>query len=557
MDRSTLIVLAMTAALYFGWQASLDYRYGKDRGAKPVPAQSGAPPAAADPKAPAPAPELTVVPTPAASEPSREFVIERPLYRAVFTTSGAALSEWVLSAYDDASRPGDPKVAITMAPPGQASLTTPFLSLGAGDLSRVSYAASEVSADHLVFRTTVGGIAIRKTYRFDADGYGARLSIEVANQSDRPVSPDFRVQWPARLGSGADFTEFGLAAYADDELVPFAIAPLPSMLGFGGGGAEQSWPEEGKPGPVQVDWAGAQTRYFVAALLPDNPSDARAEMTPVEVEREARLDIYFEPVALPPGASLVREYRLYLGPKEPERLDAMGSHLDEAIQLGWAPFLTRFFTSLLTTTYRAIPNYGVAILVLTLIIRIVLAPLMVGQMRSMKRMSELAPKIKAVQERFPDDREKQQEAMMAVYRDNGLSPFSMFGGCVPMLLQLPVFVGFYSALNGSIQLRQQPFVGWIQDLSQPESLFVIPGLDLHVRVLPLLLGASMVLQQKLTPMQTMDPAQARMMQIVMPVMFTLMFYQFASGLGLYWLMSTLLGIAQQALMNRKPTATKA
>jgi YidC/Oxa1 family membrane protein insertase len=493
----------------------------------------------------------------APATPPRELVVERPLYRAVFTTEGAALSEWVLSDYDDRSRPGDPKVAITMAPLGQPSLTTPFLSLGAGDLSRATYTVTEVSPDHLEFRTTAGGVAIRKTYRFDAEGYGARLSIEVANESDQPISPDFRVQWPARLGSGADFTEFGLAAYADDDLVPFAIAPHPSMLGFGGGGSDEKWPKPGKPAPSQVDWAGAQTRYFVAALMPDRPSDARAEMTPVEVEREARLDVYFEPAVLPPGASLAREYRLYLGPKEPKRLDAMGAHLDEAIQLGWAPFLTRFFTGLLTTTYRVIPNYGVAILVLTLIIRIVLAPLMVGQMRSMKRMSELAPKIKTAQERFPDDREKQQEAMMAVYRDNGVSPFSMFGGCVPMLLQLPVFVGFYSALNGSIQLRQQPFFGWIQDLSQPESLFMIPGLDFHVRALPLLLGASMVLQQKLTPMQTMDPAQARMMQIVMPVMFTLMFYQFASGLGLYWLMSTLLGIAQQALMNRKPAAAKA
>jgi YidC/Oxa1 family membrane protein insertase len=131
-----------------------------------------------------------------------------------------------------------------------------------------------------------------------------------------------------------------------------------------------------------------------------------------------------------------------------------------------------------------------------------------------------------------------------------VSPFSMFGGCLPMLLQLPVFVGFYSALQGSIQLRQQPFYGWIRDLSQPESLFVFPVIDLHIRALPLLLGGAMVLQQRLTPTPNMDPAQARMMQIVMPVMMTVMFYRFASGLGLYWLMSTLLGIGQQLLMNR-------
>lgn len=562
MDRNTLIILALTAALYFGWQASLDYRFPKRHDKPPVPAATENAPRESSPAevtplvANAPAAEVALP----GVEPPRELVIDRPLYRAVFTSAGAALREWVLTTYDDTSRSGAPKVAITMAPPGQASLTTPFLSLGGADLSGMNYAVTQVSPDHLEFLAKAAGVAIRKVYRFDPDGYGARLSIEVTNESERTVSPDFRVQWPARLGSGADFSEFGLAAYARDEIVPFSIAPQPSFLGFGGGAADEQvsiGPTASDAATYELDWAGAQTRYFVAAVLPDNPRDARAELTPVEAGREGRADIYFEPVALPPGARLMREYRLYLGPKEPARLDAMGSHLEEAIQMGWAPFLTRFFTGLLTTTYRAIPNYGVAILLLTLVIRIVLAPLMVGQMRSMKRMAELAPKIKASQERFPDDREKQQEAMMAVYRDAGVSPFSMFGGCLPMLLQLPVFVGFYSALNGSIQLRQQPFFGWIQDLSQPESLFVIPGIDLHVRALPLLLGASMVLQQRLTPTQAMDPAQARMMQIVMPVMFTLMFYQFASGLGLYWLMSTLLGIGQQALMNRQPAAGKA
>lgn len=260
-------------------------------------------------------------------------------------------------------------------------------------------------------------------------------------------------------------------------------------------------------------------------------------------------------MALPPGAKLARDYRLYLGPKEAERLEAFGAHLDAAIQKGWAPILARFFTAMLTFVHGFVPNYGLAILLLTVVMRVAMAPLMVGQMRSMKRMADLAPKVKVAQERFPDDRAKQQEAVMAVYQQAGVSPFSMFGGCLPMLLQLPVFVGFYSALQGSIQLRQQPFYGWISDLSQPESLFMLPAIDLHVRALPLLLGGAMVLQQRLTPTPNMDPAQARMMQIVMPVMMTVMFYQFASGLGLYWLMSTLLGIGQQLLMNRsKPPA---
>jgi YidC/Oxa1 family membrane protein insertase len=160
--------------------------------------------------------------------------------------------------------------------------------------------------------------------------------------------------------------------------------------------------------------------------------------------------------------------------------------------------------------------------------------------------------MKEIQERFPDDRQKQSEATMALYKEAGVNPLSMVTGCLPMFLQLPVFIGFYNTLQGAIQLRQQPFVGWIDDLSQPEALFVIPGIDLPVRLLPILMGASMVAQQKLTP-STMDPAQARIMLIMMPVMFTVMFYQFASGLVLYWFVSTLLGIGQQMLTNRGKT----
>jgi YidC/Oxa1 family membrane protein insertase len=481
---------------------------------------------------------------------AEQVTVERPLYFATFTTQGGALREWVLRSYDDASLPDRPPVAITTHRE-KLSLETPLTELGQGDLANLLYRLQRPSEDVIEFEADAGNVRIRKTYRLETDGYGARLSIEIENRGPEEILPEFGVRWPARRGLGAEFSEYELAAYRTDKVVRFAVAPRPSALGFGGGAATETVRVAPDPGDAySLDWAGAETRYFLAALLPDNPQDARALMTPVVPGEEARLEVAFAPVALPPGAKLARDYRLYLGPKEPERLDGFGAHLDEAIQKGWAPSLARFFTAMLTFVHGFVPNYGVAILLLTLVIRVALAPLMVGQMRSMKRMADLAPKVKAAQERFPDDRAKQQEAVMAVYQQAGVSPFSMFGGCLPMLLQLPIFVGFYSALQGSIQLRQQPFFGWITDLAQPESLFVIPGVDVHVRALPLLLGGAMVLQQKLTPTPNVDPAQARMMQTVMPLMMTVMFYQFASGLGVYWLMSTLLGIGQQLLMNR-------
>jgi YidC/Oxa1 family membrane protein insertase len=193
-----------------------------------------------------------------------------------------------------------------------------------------------------------------------------------------------------------------------------------------------------------------------------------------------------------------------------------------------------------------IPNYGVAIILITVLVRLAMAPLMTKQMQSMRRLGELQPRMKEIQERFADDRQRQSEEMMKLYRQSGVNPL---GGCFPMLLQFPVFIGLYYALQSSIDLRQAPFLLWIRDLSAPESLFTIPGLGIPVRVLPLLMGASMVLQSKLTP-TSVDPAQARMMMTVMPVMFTVLFYQFPSGLVLYWFVSNLLGIGQQLFVNR-------
>jgi YidC/Oxa1 family membrane protein insertase len=229
-------------------------------------------------------------------------------------------------------------------------------------------------------------------------------------------------------------------------------------------------------------------------------------------------------------------------------LEAAGAQLDEAVQKGWFPALTNFFTAVLVATHRVVPNYGVAIILITIVVRLLMYPIMQRQMRSMKRMSAMQPRLKEIQEKYADDKERQSQEMMKAYKESGFNPLT---GCLPMFLQLPVFIGLYYALQGAIALRQEPFLAWIHDLSAPEALFTIPGLDLPVRLLPILMGGSMVLQSRMTP-TTMDPAQARMMNTVMPVMFTFMFYQFASGLVLYWLVSNLLGIGQQLLVNRDP-----
>ena len=231
-----------------------------------------------------------------------------------------------------------------------------------------------------------------------------------------------------------------------------------------------------------------------------------------------------------------------------DRLEAIGAEMVRSVDLGWSWVqpLTRFFSLLLKMMYSAIPNYGVAIILLTILVRVVTAPLTIKQMRSMERMRALSPKLKELQEKHKDNKQKQSEATMALYKSEGVNPL---GGCLPMILQFPVFIGLFYALRSTIQLRQSPFFGWIDDLSAPESLFDLPGLGIPVRVLPLVMGATMVLQQKITPMQA-DPAQARMMMTIMPIMMTFVFYQFPSGLVLYWMVSNVLAISHQLWIGR-------
>ena len=168
------------------------------------------------------------------------------------------------------------------------------------------------------------------------------------------------------------------------------------------------------------------------------------------------------------------------------------------------------------------------------------------QMKSMERMRLLQPRMQEIKEKYADDRQKQSEQMMNLYRTEKVNPL---GGCLPLILQMPVFIGLFYALRSSVQLRQAEFFGWIDDLSAPEELFVIPGIGLPFRVLPIIMALSMVVQQKMTPMQA-DPTQAKMMMTIMPIMMLVLFYQFPSGLVLYWMISNVLAIAHQLYVGR-------
>jgi len=235
-------------------------------------------------------------------------------------------------------------------------------------------------------------------------------------------------------------------------------------------------------------------------------------------------------------------YQVFLGPKDRETLVAAGHQLDRALDFGWFWFIAIPLLSGLRLLHRFIPNYGVNIILLTTIVKAVTLPLTQTSMKSMKAMQKLQPEMQRLRERYKDDQTTLQKEVMELYKRHRVNPVS---GCLPMLLQLPIFVGLYNALMHSIELRHAPFMLWINDLSAPDRLQVA---GIGIPVLVILMGASMLLQQWMTPQQG-DPAQQRMMMI-MPLVFTFISFNFPSGLVLYWLVNNLLSMGQQWYMLR-------
>ena len=301
---------------------------------------------------------------------------------------------------------------------------------------------------------------------------------------------------------------------------------------------------------TQMKWLGVEDQYFISAAVPMTTvrngffrAGTYLSEPQRNVQSERKLSPYFgvalPPTNLQPNLLVESEFKMYYGPKEDEELMKFGHNLvvshDMTLEVLAGPLL-----DLLRMIYGYVGNYGVAIIILTIIVRIVLFPLTYKGMKSMKRMQQLSPRMKKLQAKYKNNKEKLNKEMMGLYRKNRVNPL---GGCLPMLLQLPVFFALYSSLSSAVELRHAPFILWISDLSQPDGLGITP----------LLMGASMYFQQKLTPQTAMiAPTQAKVMQML-PFIFTIFTFTFPSGLTLYWVTSNILSIAQQQIINRIKT----
>jgi YidC/Oxa1 family membrane protein insertase len=302
-----------------------------------------------------------------------------------------------------------------------------------------------------------------------------------------------------------------------------------------------------------IAFAGIENGYFLSAIAPDGNGVQRCRLE----SSDRGLDADNEPLGtlfssrlehaeaeLPPGGTKVYRTLAYMGPKSPAELEAAGHSLKEAIQSGWFTSLAEGLTWLLRKIYEAVGNWGVAIVLLTLLVKTVLFPLTARQMQSMAKMKELKPELDRINELYGSDREKKGAAIMELYRKRGINPMA---GCFPVLLQLPIWFSLYASLSSNVELFRAPFALWWNDLSSPDPYFI----------LPLALGALMFVQQKLSPATGVDPMQQKMMLYLMPAMITSFMLFLPAGLCLYMLTNSALSIAQQRLIEARLKAAGA
>ncbi len=474
---------------------------------------------------------------------ARDISIETPLYSAVINEQGGGFKSFVLKDYQKEldGDTGSMELVQTELPTelpiifSLQSGTAQGVPLFKADKEKIVLTEGGEKATLMMTASMGGGVEIIRTLVFDPATYLIDDRYQVTNSSSASVAAA-----PAMVLTNRPFSiENAASRFMFSGPVAFVNGELSEVKG-----------KKLTQGPQifqgAVSWAAYEDNYFICAVIPMGDLNRSVQMS--AVDETVRSVISNETTTLEPNASQVFEYNLYFGPKKLSILKQVGHNLSRAINFGWFDVLAKPMLWLLNFFYDYIRNYGVAIILLTVLIKGAFWPITQKGMKSMKNMQKLQPKVAKLKEKFKDDPQKMNQEMMALYKTYKVNPL---GGCLPLVLQIPFFFALYKVLLMSIELRHAPFMLWINDLSAPDRLWI--GFDipfLHgIPVLTLLMGGSMYLQQKMTP-TTADPTQARIMQML-PIIFTFMFLNFASGLVLYWFVNNLLSILQQQLINRQ------
>ena len=389
---------------------------------------------------------------------------------------------------------------------------------------------TEMSGDTLdvVFEAEEDGLQLRRTYTFHRGTFKIDVNDSVSNISEEPQSPSIYLQITRDNHDAPGGTYFyntfnGFAMYTDQER--FEKISFSDIDKNNASHANQA----------NDGWISFIQHFFVTAWVPEEGKDRHYDVRKISNNLYAMSTI--EPLGtIQPQSTISSNSVLWVGPQDQQQLSEISTGLDLVVDYGWLTIIAKPMFNFMTWLYSFIGNWGWTIVVLTIIIKIVLYPLSAASYRSMARMKHVGPRMQALKEKYGDDRQKLNAAMMERYRTEKINPM---GGCLPIVLQIPIFLTLYRVILASVELRGAPWILWIQDLAVADPYFILPAI----------MTATMFLQFKLNPTPP-DPMQARIMMI-MPLVFGAMMFMFPSGLVLYWVVNNILSIAQQQFITRR------
>lgn len=557
MEKRMMLAIALSIAVLIGYQ---HYYSPAPPPQAPPGVAAGKDNAATVPPASAPSAKGAPVPAPASvagglaaktAVSGRTITVQTPLYTASVATEGGGVSSFLLSGYKDAPGPtGRPLDILGGKKPLQPTLQLYLdedrpplpspLAFSSDAPEGIAVKAGETRSVLLTWESTTG-VRVSREYVFHGDKYEFEVRVQTTNGSREPVA----------VRPGLELEQVYEGELAGDSYSFHGI-----VVGTGKSGLTRYDLKDISKGKIEkgpVRWIAADAKYFTWILLPGREwSVARASLVGETGARVAAADTA---ATLQPGDTVRAGARVFAGPKRTALLEAVEKDLPDLIDFGWFAVVAKPLVFLMKASNRVTGNYGIDIILLTILIKILFYPLTQKSIVSMKKMQELGPIIKTLKEKYKGDTQRLNQETMNLYKTYKINPLS---GCLPMVAQIPVFIALYKGLLVTIELRHAPFFLWINDLSAPEHLWniAVAGYDLPIRLLPLLMGVSMFLQQKMTPSAGMEPMQQKMM-LFMPLIFTFMFWSFPTGLVIYWLVNNILAIGQQMIYNRKADAAKA
>jgi YidC/Oxa1 family membrane protein insertase len=593
MDRTSVIVIVVCVVLIVGWMAVRD-RIFPPMPAPPAPTNApvasvtgtnAAPVTATTPSAP----QAPSSPRPALNTNLPETLLEVTNSNAhyTFTSRGGGLKLVELLHYPETvSRRRSQQQTNRVATLNNFAPVPALAILGGDEVQGDSvYNLTQTTAGVRAEKTLTNGLRIVKDFTLSTN-YLLFATVSFENTSGQPLTLPAQ-EWVAGTATPMNVQDDGSAVgvtwYDGSRVQDVVGASYFSSRGFGGC-VPRVPPSEYRGGSNDVVWVAPHNQFFAFAVMPLSATNqagpaAQLVVRKVDLPRPSEEEITYRTVREPAGYEAVmaypaivltphqtarRELAIFAGPKEYRTLatDAasLNNNIDAIMGFGTSGFSAffGFFSKFLLLSMNWLHNtfglpYGWAIVAITIIIKAIFWPLTQVTTRSAKRMQVLQPQIKALQEKYKDDPVKAQRKMMEFWKEHKINPMS---GCLPTLIQMPVFIGFFYMIRSAIELRGASFL-WVADLSKPDTIFIIPGVNFPFNLLPLIMGATMLWQAHLTPPSPgMDPAQAKMMRY-MPLIFMVFLYNFSAGLTLYWTVQNLLSILQAKLIKMMPEVTTA